>query len=113
VRHARRGEQRLPGADPDLSVSGAHAELAFEHVKDLVLVLVHVERGRFSMRSKPLQHRDPILAFVVADANDGERVEKPELFRGCRCERHDDHLLGDKLGFGVYISVSELCQTSR
>jgi hypothetical protein len=115
VRHALGGEDRLAGADLHVSVSGAHAELTFEHVKGLVLGLVDVERGRVSVRSKRLHHRDSILAFVVADANGVEGVQEPQLLGGCRCGRHDDYLLSDKLGFGVlyFFSISELCQTSR
>jgi hypothetical protein len=73
VWHLGGGERCLACADPEVRISGTDAQLPFEHVEELVLRPVDVERRRVSVRRERLecQGADDLIAGDYWNAEPG------------------------------------------
>ncbi len=64
VRHAAREEDRRARAGPQLASAADEGHLPLEHVEDLVLALVHVDRRLAPGPDRAVEHRDRAVRLV-------------------------------------------------
>ena len=56
----------------------AHPNLAREHVEDLVLGPVEMQRRRVALPRTVFEHRDAVRSVEMADADQHQRIQEPE-----------------------------------
>jgi hypothetical protein len=79
VRDALRRVGGLARSDDELPPAHAQPHRPIDHVEDLVLVRMDVQRGRVPAARKRGDHGDPVLADRRRDRDRDGGVEEPEL----------------------------------
>ena len=75
VRNVAGGEQNLPRPRAKLPLLDSEPYLAREHVEDLVLGPVEMQRRRVALSRTVLEHRDAVRPVEMADADQHQRVD--------------------------------------
>jgi hypothetical protein len=80
VRDSLRAPKRVAGAELDLLARQIHRHSSLEHVEDLVLPLVDMQRRHVSGRgeAEALDDRVATVGLLAADVDTGEAVDEPE-----------------------------------
>jgi hypothetical protein len=115
VRHVARGERRLAGAEDDLLARDEQREPALEHIEDLVVATVDVQRRHVAAPPALVEERERPAAGVPVDVDADEVVDEPERLRPPgRCGGVHEELPSTSLHLGVIeTSKMELCQEPR